>query len=178
MKLHGNSLSDRIINPGRRAFAPLMLALMFSACTTTTTSSTSRIASSERRRQTLRELGFVETSDGWELNLAVKLLFATDSAVLSPKGLAEIQRIAPILNDLGVQQFLVIGYTDNVGSDEYNRQLSHRRAETVSIAMKDHGLSDADFMVRGMGKANPVASNDSPDGRQENRRVAIIVVSI
>jgi len=69
----------------------------------------------------------------------------------------------------------VEGYTDNVGSDEVNQKLSDKRAETVRTYLVQQGLADTDVTFEGFGKSNPVADNSTPQGRQQNRRVEIVV---
>ena len=68
----------------------------------------------------------------------------------------------------------VEGHTDSVGTDEYNMQLSEKRASTVRDFLVQQGISSA-ITARGFGKTQPVASNDTPAGRQSNRRVEMIV---
>ncbi|WP_152911231.1 OmpA family protein, partial [Burkholderia cenocepacia] len=65
------------------------------------------------------------------------------------------------------------GFTDSVGSDDYNLALSKRRAESVAAYLKAHGLKTDSMTVSGRGKADPVASNATPEGRASNRRVEI-----
>ena len=69
----------------------------------------------------------------------------------------------------------VEGYTDNVGSDEYNQKLSEERADAVRIYLVSQGISSEAVSARGLGKSDPVASNDTAQGRQMNRRVQIVV---
>lgn len=69
---------------------------------------------------------------------------------------------------------VVEGYTDSIGSDAYNMKLSERRAETVRDFMVSKGISPTRITTRGFGKANPIASNKTAEGRAENRRVEII----
>ena len=70
-------------------------------------------------------------------------------------------------------QVSVTGFTDSVGSDDYNLALSKRRAESVAAYLKAHGLKTDSLTVTGRGKADPVASNTTPEGRASNRRVEI-----
>jgi outer membrane protein OmpA-like peptidoglycan-associated protein len=69
---------------------------------------------------------------------------------------------------------LIEGHTDSRGSDDYNIGLSERRARAVSSALASRGISDAQIQTLGRGKAYPVASNDTAEGRQQNRRVEIV----
>jgi outer membrane protein OmpA-like peptidoglycan-associated protein len=69
----------------------------------------------------------------------------------------------------------VEGYTDSIGSDEVNQTLSEKRASTVRDYLVQQGLDPASITSAGFGKSNPVASNDTNEGRQQNRRVEIII---
>src|SRR5690606_8885153 len=86
-----------------------------------------------------------------------------------------IQKVAEFLIEYPDRQIKVEGFTDNVGDDEYNRQLSQRRAEAVKQALINAGVPSNRILAEGMGEEFPVASNDSTAGRLENRRVEIIV---
>jgi outer membrane protein OmpA-like peptidoglycan-associated protein len=67
------------------------------------------------------------------------------------------------------------GHTDNVGSENYNEKLSERRAEAVRNFLAQQGVADASMTVRGFGPNQPVAANTTPLGRQQNRRVELVV---
>ena len=70
---------------------------------------------------------------------------------------------------------MVEGYTDNIGTDEYNEELSYRRAMSVAKAIADKGYPN-DIQVRAKGAANPIASNKTEVGRAQNRRVDVVLV--
>ncbi|MGA2778738.1 MAG: OmpA family protein, partial [Steroidobacteraceae bacterium] len=67
------------------------------------------------------------------------------------------------------------GYTDSVGSEDYNQGLSERRAESVRHYLRDQGIDAGRLTASGKGESNPVAGNDSASGRQQNRRVEVII---
>jgi outer membrane protein OmpA-like peptidoglycan-associated protein len=69
----------------------------------------------------------------------------------------------------------VEGYTDSTGGDDFNLKLSQQRADTVREYLVSQGLADSTVTGKGFGKTNPVADNDTPAGRQKNRRVEIVV---
>ncbi len=69
----------------------------------------------------------------------------------------------------------VEGHTDSIGTDEYNRQLSEQRAEAVRDYLVQQGIKSDAITASGFGKSEPVASNDTPEGRQQNRRVELVV---
>jgi outer membrane protein OmpA-like peptidoglycan-associated protein len=69
----------------------------------------------------------------------------------------------------------VEGHTDSVGGDEYNQRLSERRSEAVRDYLTEEGMRGGSVTARGFGKTQPVASNDTASGRQQNRRVELVI---
>jgi outer membrane protein OmpA-like peptidoglycan-associated protein len=69
----------------------------------------------------------------------------------------------------------VEGHTDGVGSDDYNQKLSENRAGAVRDYLIQQGIADSAIVSRGMGKTQPVATNDTTEGRQQNRRVELVL---
>lgn len=69
----------------------------------------------------------------------------------------------------------IVGYTDSVGSEDYNLGLSQRRADSVRSYLLDQGVSSSRLAASGRGEADPVAGNDSASGRQQNRRVEVVI---
>src|SRR5258708_31036310 len=80
--------------------------------------------------------------------------------------------IVPAQRGLNLQ---IEGLTDSVGGDDFNQQLSERRADSVRDFLAQQGVSASSITARGFGKTQPVASNDSAEGRQRNRRVELVV---
>ncbi|MGS0894027.1 OmpA family protein [Burkholderia stagnalis] len=107
------------------------------------------------------------------VNLSGDALFATAQAALTPTARASLDKLLNERADRAYSQVTVTGYTDSVGSDAYNLALSQRRAETVAAYLKTHGLQTDALSVAGRGKADPVASNATPEGRASNRRVEV-----
>ncbi|AOJ29418.1 MULTISPECIES: OmpA family protein [Burkholderia] len=108
-----------------------------------------------------------------QVNLSGDALFATDHATLAPTARESLDRLLNERKDHTYSQVTVTGFTDSVGSDDYNLALSKRRAESVAAYLKAHGLKADSMTVSGRGKADPVASNATPEGRASNRRVEI-----
>ncbi|MHB1688703.1 MAG: OmpA family protein [Ignavibacteriaceae bacterium] len=113
--------------------------------------------------------------EGIKITFDSGILFATNSSTLEPQGKTNINKLAVILNKYPDTHILVTGYTDNTGSQEYNQRLSERRAKTVSDYTEMQGVSSSRFSVVGLGESDPVASNDTPEGKRMNRRVEIAV---
>jgi len=105
------------------------------------------------------------------------VLFETDSARLSPEGRDAVARIAGVLQSNPAMQLAVVGHTDNTGDFRYNLDLSKRRAEAMTGAlMRDHGVAENRLAPLGAGPLNPVAPNDTAEGRAQNRRVEVVAI--
>jgi len=112
-----------------------------------------------------------------KVTLQTETLFDFDSAKLRPEGQEALRNLAAEINSLDdVDSITVDGYTDSTGPEEYNLQLSQRRAEAVKEALVSFGVDPDLITVHGYGESNPVASNDTREGRQQNRRAEITVV--
>ncbi|MDR3400621.1 MAG: OmpA family protein [Pandoraea sp.] len=123
----------------------------------------------------LKAEGFKQTDEGWEFGLSDTVLFDTDKFVVRDAARQTVARIGSTLVKIGLSEVRVYGYTDSVGSDTYNEQLSARRADAVAGVLVDEGMQRAGIQTVGAGKRNPVADNSTPAGRAQNRRVAIVI---
>lgn len=103
------------------------------------------------------------------------VLFDTNEATLKPGAQPTLARLARFLEERDGEAITILGHTDSRGSEGYNEELSRRRAEAVKTALVDLGLSANRVQADGRGEAYPVATNDTAAGRQQNRRVEIIV---
>ena len=129
-----------------------------------------------QREQVLRAYGFSPTDDGWELQMADKLLFAVDSDVLLGERRATVLEVGRALVAVGVHALRVEGHADDQGSVAYNEALSLRRAQAAAAVLVEAGLAKEHVSVRGFGKSRPLAVSGALDAkRKENRRVSIIV---
>ena len=106
------------------------------------------------------------------------VLFERRSADLSPEGLAVLEK-----NRMDSKELLssavfieIIGHTDDVGEDDYNMELSEQRAASVRDYLVSKGLDSSKVVTTGMGETMPIASNNTPEGRAENRRVEILIL--
>lgn len=158
----------------RRSLLALGLAGLLGACRTAPAPAPGAPGRAERVAA-LQGMGFVPVDDGWELNLGVKLLFASDVDVLSPEGGTAIDAVARSLKSVGIERVTVEGHTDNVGSARHNEMLSLRRAESVARQLVRAGLRDEAIQRRGFGFTKPIADNATPEGRAQNRRVVVTV---
>jgi outer membrane protein OmpA-like peptidoglycan-associated protein len=127
----------------------------------------------EAAQRQLAELQAKQTDRGMVLTLG-DVLFDTDKATLKPGADSIVDRVAAFLKDNEGTKVIVEGHTDSRGSDEYNQQLSERRAESVADALAFRGIDRSRVEAVGRGKTLPVASNDTAAGQQQNRRVELI----
>ena len=108
------------------------------------------------------------------LVISSDVLFDFDKATIKPQFKPELNKIAAELARSGARTVIVVGHTDSVGTDAYNQRLSERRAKAVATYLADAGVPKANLSVDGRGEKEPRASNQSKDGRAQNRRVEII----
>jgi len=103
------------------------------------------------------------------------VLFKTGSFELLPGARERLAKISGIVLAYPSLHLQVEGHTDSVGSDEYNQQLSQKRAGAVRDYLVQQGISESAIEARGFGKTDPVASNETAEGRQQNRRVEMVI---
>jgi outer membrane protein OmpA-like peptidoglycan-associated protein len=124
-------------------------------------------------QQQLADLQAKQTDRGVVVTLG-DVLFDTGQATLKPGADLAVNRLATYLSSNPQTKVLIEGHTDARGSEDYNIGLSDRRARAVSTALESRGIPADQIQTLGRGKAYPVASNDTPEGRQQNRRVEIV----
>ncbi len=105
-----------------------------------------------------------------------EVLFAVDKAVINPKYKKYIDKVADLLSENPRYMAMVEGYTDNTGPASYNHKLSEKRAQSVKDYLKSQGIAAKRISTVGMGEENPVADNDTAEGRRKNRRVVVEIL--
>lgn len=124
----------------------------------------------------LRTLASVRVeADETIITLSGEVLFLTDSAALKPEARERLTAVAEAMQASPNQHAIVAGYTDSRGTDSHNRELSLARANTVREFLMSAGVPAASVRSEGRGESNPVAGNQTADGRANNRRVEIIL---
>jgi len=124
-------------------------------------------------QQELQDLKAKQTDRGTVVTLG-DVLFDTAGATLKPGADLSLDRLAGYLRAHPDTRLRIEGHTDSRGSDEYNDALSQRRADAVARALERRGVPADSLEALGRGKSYPVATNDTPAGRQQNRRVEIV----
>lgn len=135
-----------------------------------------RSAEADMQRR-LDEMKAKETERGIVVTLG-DVLFDTGSAQLRSSADDNLNKLVSFLTEYPDRRVLIEGHTDNVGSHTYNQELSRRRAEAVKQRLEQGGVDSKRLSVSGKGLQNPVASNNTAEGRQQNRRVEIIIENI
>jgi len=117
-----------------------------------------------------------EEARGMVITLEGSVLFASNKTELLPIAQKKLDEVAKALNDTASDQLIVVeGHTDSQGNDTYNQTLSQGRAESVRSYLVQRGVRSERISAVGKGESTPVASNDTPEGRANNRRVEIVV---
>lgn len=104
-----------------------------------------------------------------------EVLFAFDSAQLTPAAQEQLMGLMDKLKNADVLSIKVVGHTDSQGTDAYNQALSERRASSVAAFLLEQGLAPDKLTSQGMGESQPVADNASEEGRAKNRRVELVI---
>ncbi len=147
----------------------LLLAAALAGCATPTGLNPAQIA-------VLQQQGFSPgTGSSWQFGVADKILFASNSDRLDPDTATRIADMGRILASVDITKLRIEGHTDEYGTDAYNEQLSLRRAQAVADEFEQVGFLPANLILRGLGKTDPVTTENTPEGQAENRRVSIIV---
>lgn len=105
------------------------------------------------------------------------ILFATNSSTLSAASMSALRNFAASLKANPDTDIRIIGYTDNTGKVDYNQLLSEKRAKSVYDYLMQQGVSSDRMQYEGRGVHDPIATNDTPEGRALNRRVEIVIVA-
>jgi outer membrane protein OmpA-like peptidoglycan-associated protein len=127
----------------------------------------------ESLQQQYAALAAKKTDRGMVMTLG-DVLFDTDQATLKPGAAETINRLADFLARNETTRIRIEGHTDSTGDDAYNSELSRRRAQAVADALLANAVPSTRVEVTGRGEGYPVATNDTPAGRQQNRRVEIV----
>ena len=131
----------------------------------------------EEMKEVLGDAEVRREGEGIVINFKEKVLFAFNESNLSINAEDNLTKLSNILLKYPETDIVIIGHTDSKGTNSYNQTLSERRANTVSNYLRNNKISAARVTVKGLGETDPVASNDSDEGRSLNRRVEFVITA-
>lgn len=118
----------------------------------------------------------VRQGDDLLLRMPSGITFATNQASIQPQFRGTLDQVASTLSEYPKTMIDVLGHTDSDGAEAYNQTLSERRAQSVADYLSSHGVQSVRISTRGYGEMQPIASNETPEGKAQNRRVEIKIV--
>lgn len=127
-------------------------------------------------QQQVQNLKTEKTERGLVLTLE-SVLFETGSATVQSGSVRTLQQVAKFLNEYPDRDILIEGFTDDRGEEKYNQQLSQQRAQEVKRVLTRNDVKASRVQTEGYGESYPVANNSTPAGRQQNRRVEIVIAT-
>ncbi|MHB1399581.1 MAG: OmpA family protein [Trichloromonadaceae bacterium] len=134
-------------------------------------------AQTKKLEAQIAELQATKSERGLVITLG-DVLFDTNKSELRSGARSTIDKLAAFLAEYPTRNVLIEGFTDSTGAVEYNQRLSERRAEAVRNVLAAQGIDSRRLMTRGYGVEYPVASNETAEGRQRNRRVEVIISDV
>ena len=133
-------------------------------------------AKAEALAKTLQDFSAKQSERGLVLTMG-NILFELNKSTLRPGAERTLEKVAAFLTEYPNRSVLIEGFTDSLGSSEYNQDLSERRAESVVNELQRLGISSSRLSSKGYGEEYPVATNNTDAGRQQNRRVELIIAN-
>lgn len=115
--------------------------------------------------------------EGIKITFDSGLLFDVNKATLKPASMTNLQNLATILNKYPDTNVLIEGHTDATGSDEYNLELSEKRSQSVANYLASLNVDPTRFTIMGYGESQPIADNETVEGRAQNRRVDLAIMA-
>jgi outer membrane protein OmpA-like peptidoglycan-associated protein len=131
-----------------------------------------------RRRTAGTDVQVIRQGDELFLRMPSNVTFATNESAIQPQYRGTLDQVADVLREYNQTLIDVYGHTDADGTDSYNLGLSERRANSVRDYLTMRGVQGARLATRGFGESQPIAANDTPEGKAANRRVEIKIVPV
>jgi outer membrane protein OmpA-like peptidoglycan-associated protein len=129
----------------------------------------------EEMQQDLEGATIERVGEGIKITFDSGLMFDVDKATLKPASKTNLTNLAVILNKYEDTNILLEGHTDATGSDEYNLELSNKRSQSVANFLATQNVNATRFTIMGYGESQPIADNESAEGRSLNRRVEVAI---
>lgn len=115
--------------------------------------------------------------EGIKITFDSGILFDVNKATLKPASMTNLQNLASILNKYPDTNILIEGHTDDTGTEEYNLDLSKKRSQSVSNYLASLNVDPTRFTIMGYGESQPIATNETSEGRSQNRRVELAIMA-
>ena len=131
----------------------------------------------EEMEKVLGDAEVIREGEGIVINFKDKVLFGYDQSDLGTGAQSSMDKLVKILNAYPETDIKVIGHTDSKGTDAYNQALSERRAVAVTSYLRNNGINTARPSAIGKGETDPVAENETDEGRAVNRRVEFVITA-
>lgn len=129
----------------------------------------------EKLAQELEGAQVSRVGEGIAVTFDSGILFPFDSAELTSEARSNLRKLADSLQDEARTNVMILGHTDSDGSDSYNQLLSERRGRSALDYLTGQGVASSRLVSRGRGEAEPIASNESDEGKRQNRRVEVAI---
>jgi outer membrane protein OmpA-like peptidoglycan-associated protein len=174
-QMHGDAKADDArVAAGQAQRDQIMLAARNREVQNAKTATNVALDQRDQLQAEVNQLKATPTPRGLVLTLG-DVLFDTGRAELNPGAARKLDQLAQFLNEHKERRVQIDGFTDSVGTDSYNEQLSQHRADAVKAALLSRGIDASRIGTEGYGKAYPVANNNDSGGRQLNRRVEVVI---
>jgi outer membrane protein OmpA-like peptidoglycan-associated protein len=131
----------------------------------------------EEMKKVMGDAEVRRVGEGIVIEFKDKVLFGYDQAVLSTQAQGSLNKLANVLQKYPDTNIEILGHTDSRGTDEYNQGLSERRANAAAGYLRTNGITGTRITTKGMGEADPKATNDTEEGRTDNRRVEFVITA-
>ena len=128
-------------------------------------------------KKVLDEAEVKRVGEGIVVNFKEKVLFGFDRSDLSSNAQQNLDKLVDVLKKYPDTNIEILGHTDNKGSNAYNMDLSQKRAGSAANYLKNNGISSSRIATKGLGETDPVATNDTDEGRAANRRVEFVITA-
>ncbi len=131
----------------------------------------------EEMKQDIDGAKIERVGEGIKITFDSGILFDVNKATLKPVAMDNLNKLAQILNKYPDTNILIEGHTDATGSEEYNLELSEKRAQSVSNYLASLNVDPTRFTIMGYGESQPIATNETVEGRAQNRRVDLAIMA-
>jgi len=131
----------------------------------------------EEMKEVLGDAEVRRVGEGIVVEFKEKVLFGFDRAELNASAERNLDKLINVLKKYPDTNIEILGHTDSKGTDDYNLSLSQRRASSVASYIRSNGVSGSRVNTKGLGESDPVASNETDEGRTENRRVEFVITA-